>query len=145
MSEQSLKMLIDLATERRDSATLALAELKRALGASESQLSQLEEYRQGYRNRLREAMAQGVSPGQLDNQRRFLEALDTAIAHQRQRRDDDQVRREQGLATWRQDQRKVDALSTLASRRKQDANHRERRLEQLRNDEYASRAQSQYT
>lgn len=136
----SLDMLIDLATEERDSATRALGQLRTEQRKSEEQLEALLAYRSEYQRRFDAAMGAGISMASLHNYRRFVASLDKAIEQQRGIVAADQSKVANGKTQWQSRQRRLQSFDTLAVRRNEIARQAATRHEQHLNDEFASRA-----
>ncbi len=138
----SLDMLIDLATDNRDDAAVALGQLRTAHHRSEAQLEALIAYRAEYQRSFDEAMTLGMSIASLHNYQRFIASLENAIDHQRQALSSSQNRVEGGKSNWQSQQRRLQSYDVLAVRRREAADKVEARREQNQSDEYASRAVS---
>ncbi|RJS95154.1 flagellar export protein FliJ [Salinisphaera sp. Q1T1-3] len=140
MNQSSLDALIEIATEKRDSAAAALGELQTARSKSQAQLDALVRYRAEYGHRLAEAMADGLSMHRLENDQRFLAALDAAIAQQQDIVASNEHRLVDGRHQWQDRQRRLKSFDTLAERGRRHQAQREARREQQDNDEAAGRA-----
>lgn len=135
----ALDTLIDLATEQRDAAALALGQLRGRLAQSESQFDSLIAYREEYRQRLETAMADGVSMARLNNYQRFLASLDQAIRQQEQAVENSREQVSDGQTHWQDRHRRLKSFDTLATRQQAVADRAETRREQQLNDEAAGR------
>ncbi|MES1923773.1 flagellar export protein FliJ [Salinisphaera sp. T31B1] len=135
----ALDTLLELATDQRDAAAVALGRLYNAHRHSQQQLDALIAYRQEYRQRLEAHMAEGLSMASLDNYRRFLTSLDGAIAHQRQALAHSEQRVAGGKHQWQDRQRRLQSYDVLATRRRDSAVRAEAKREQQTTDEFASR------
>ncbi|WP_136064841.1 flagellar export protein FliJ [Modicisalibacter radicis] len=133
-----LDTLISLTRESRDSASLKLAELRRARHDAQAQLDTLFRYRQEYRERLQGAMAHGIGPDSWQNYQQFLASLDNAIERARQSLNERENQISRGQQYWQDEQRKLSAYDTLVDRREQREQQRASRLEQRQNDEMAN-------
>ncbi|GAA5178709.1 flagellar export protein FliJ [Modicisalibacter zincidurans] len=133
-----LDTLISLTRDSRDSASLKLAELRRARHDAQAQLDTLFRYRQEYRERLQGAMAQGIGPDSWQNYQQFLASLDNAIERARQALSEREHQLNRGQQHWQDAQRKLSAYDTLVDRRQQREQQRVSRLEQRHNDEMAN-------
>ncbi|WP_423821818.1 flagellar export protein FliJ [Salinisphaera sp. SPP-AMP-43] len=141
MNQASLDALIDLATEKRDAAATELGRLQGQHSRAQDQLDALLTYRAEYGGRLAEAMAKGMSMNRLDNDQRFLAALDEAIEQQSRLVDDSQNRLHHGQHDWRERQRRLKSFDALSARRAEAQAKRDTRREQQQNDEAAGRSQ----
>lgn len=140
MNQSSLNALIELATEQRDAAATELGALHSERARSQSQLEALVAYRAEYGQRLAHAMADGLSMHRLDNDQRFLAALDEAIAQQEQVVAKSENRLASGKNQWQDRQRRLKSYDALAERHRVGEARREARREQQDNDEAAGRA-----
>jgi flagellar FliJ protein len=139
-SSSTLDTLIDLATDERDAAAVALGRLQQAHQVSEQKLEALISYRSEYQRRLDEALAAGMSMQTLQNYQRFVASLEQAIEQQRQALGHSERRVESGSDDWRARQRRLRSFDVLATRRRESAQKIEARREQRQTDEFASRA-----
>ncbi len=140
MNQSSLNALIELATEKRDAAAATLGALHGERARSQSQLEALIAYRAEYGERLARAMADGLSMHRLDNDQRFLAALDEAIAEQERIVAHSEHRLADGKSQWQDRQRRLKSFDALEQRRRAGEARREARREQQDNDEAAGRA-----
>lgn len=140
MNQTSLNALIDLATEKRDAAASALGKLRGQHDQARAQLEALKEYRAEYRQRLDRNMADGISMSRLDNDQRFLAALDEAIEQQGRVVNDNVNRLAAGQDQWRDRQRRLKSFDALSARRAEAQAKQELRQEQQQNDEAAGRS-----
>ena len=139
MANQSLHLLIELATKARDEAARALAQSRRAEQQVINQLHTLDQYQQEYRQNLQLELAKdGMSPSALTNYRGFLQSLEEAVerAQKSLERHRKQVAHHQ--LTWMAQWRKVSSIEALLDRRAQQEQVRVGRLEQRQSDEMAS-------
>jgi len=136
---KALDTLLELATDQRDAAAVALGKLNNAHRSAQQQLDALITYRNEYQQQLEASMAKGLSMASLDNYRRFLASLDAAIAHQRNTMDHSEQRVAGGKTQWQARQRRLQSYDVLATRRRDSAARTEAKREQQTNDEYASR------
>lgn len=133
-----LDTLISLTRNSRDSANIELNGLRRDLQGAKSQLETLNRYRHEYRQRLQQAMEAGIGPDSWRNYQQFLASLDSAIARARQTLGERETRLNHGQKHWQNEQRKLSAYDTLATRRATEAQQRASRQEQRLADEMAS-------
>jgi flagellar FliJ protein len=138
-ASSSLNTLIDLATDARDAAAVALGQLCQTRQQSQQRLDALLAYREEYRARMAAALADGVSMASLDNYRRFLAALESAIARQRTALADNDTRVAGGKRQWQDRQRRLQSFDALAERRRAARARIETQREQRASDEYAQR------
>ena len=140
MNQSSLNALIELATEKRDAAAAELGALHGERAQSQAQLEALIAYRAEYGERLARAMANGLPMHRLDNDQRFLAALDEAIAQQERIVAQSEHRLADGKTQWQDRQRRLKSFDALEERRRVEAARRDARREQQDNDEAAGRA-----
>lgn len=137
-----LDLLIEESRKSRDRAGRTLAEDRRTQQQAAQQLEALRRYRHEYNRRLHEALCQGVDAVALDNYRRFIGSLESAIGkagdHLEQR--DRQVAASQ--QHWQQQQKRLSSYDTLAQRRERGRQQAESRMEQRRNDEFSNNHQA---
>ena len=133
-----LDTLISLTRDSRDNASIELGSLRRDHHSAQAQLETLTRYRHEYRQRLQAAMEAGIGPDSWRNYQQFLASLDTAIARARQTLGERESRLNQGQKHWQNEQRKLSAYDTLATRRETAAQQRAARQEQRLADEMAS-------
>lgn len=139
MHTSSLALLIGQATERRDAATSALGELHGGRDRAQAQLDALLDYQKEYIARLDRALAAGVSRHRLENDQRFIAALDQAIAQQQRVLAQSQSHVAEGLRQWQARQTELKSLDVLVERNTHRTARIERRREQQQNDEAAGR------
>lgn len=140
MDDATLRMLIEMARERRDAASGRKAEAQRDADAAAATLRTLDDYRgQALANGpVRDGAALEVA--QLRTLDAFGCRLDAAIASQRgacEQRDAVVADRAQHLGDA---QRRLQALELLESRRRAERLAAEERRSQRDNDEFAARA-----
>jgi flagellar FliJ protein len=139
MSTQTLQMLLDLATDKRESAARILGIERNALAAEKNKLDMLLAYREQYENATQGQAQQGTTVTQMRNAAEFLQRLSHAIEQQRT-----QIRVVDGrismtvqeLASAQAEVRKYE---TLIARKEEEARRTEQRREQKLNDEMAAR------
>ncbi|MDP2828831.1 MAG: flagellar export protein FliJ [Sulfuricellaceae bacterium] len=134
-----LQTLLDLAQNKADGAAKSLQELKVRWDQAESQLKQLLEYRELYRDRLKASASGGTSALALRDFNLFMLKLDAAIKLQQEDVSRCRQRWEAGQQEWMHRKVKVKALDTLSYRHQQAENKREERIEQKEQDEFSSR------
>ncbi|MCG7598647.1 flagellar export protein FliJ [Halomonas sp. McH1-25] len=133
-----LDTLISLTRDTRDNASIELGNLRRDLQSANAQLETLTRYRFEYRQRLQQAMESGIGPDSWRNYQQFLASLDAAIARARQTLGEREARLNQGQKRWQNEQRKLSAYDTLATRRETAVQQRANRQEQRLADEMAA-------
>ena len=79
-----LQTLLELMQNRTDEASRKLGQLITAEQSQRSRLQMLEQYRDEYAQRMREATAEGITRLILRNYQDFLARIDEAIEQQRQ-------------------------------------------------------------
>jgi len=135
----SLQPLLELMQTRTDEATRQLGKLIAAEQNAKSRLQMLEQYREEYAQRLREATTQGITRSVLHNYQDFLARIDQAIAQQ-----DNAVRQsEQSTAVgqdhWKQQNKRLKAIDTLSLRHDARERWRDGKQEQKIQDEFSAR------
>ena len=138
----ALDTLINLATDDRDAAAVALGRLRQDHQQTEQKLEALLGYHAEYQRRLDEAMSMGMSIATLQNYQRFIASLEHAIEQQRGAVNQSERRIEHGHDDWRTRQKRLNSYDVLAVRRREAAQKAEARREQRQTDEFASRALS---
>lgn len=136
----TLDTLIDLATDDRDAAAVALGRLQQDHRVSEQKLQALLDYRAEYQRRFDDALGDGMSMHTLQNYQRFVASLKQAIETQRGALDQSERRVEGGNDQWRSRQRRLQSFDVLATRRREADARTEARRDQRQTDEFASRA-----
>jgi len=125
-----LQPVVDLAAERAEEATLALANRQRALAEGEHQLSELRRYRNEYAS-----MPNGIGVTALLNRQQFLQKIDMAIVQQM----GEVQRREQALEHARQDwtaaRGRAKALDSVTTKYRDQERKSQDRREQEQADE----------
>ena len=131
----SLQPLLELMQTRTDEATRQLGKLIAAEQNAKSRLQMLEQYREEYAQRMREATAQGITRSILHNYQDFLARIDQAISQQ-----DMAVRQsEQSTAAGQEQNKKLKAIDTLSVRHDVRERWRDGKQEQKIQDEYSAR------
>ncbi|WP_110687274.1 flagellar export protein FliJ [Salinicola aestuarinus] len=135
---ESMEMLRDLAKRQSDKAVEDLGHLRRQHQDAEARLTQLEQYRDEYRQKLHDALSAGVSSSQWRDYQQFLASLDRAIEQQRRQLGEQQARVEGGMHRWQGEQRKFNAYDMLHTRGLHERSHRQAKDEQRQSDEMAA-------
>lgn len=135
----SLQPLLELMQTRTDEATRQLGQLIAAEQNQRSRLQMLEQYRDEYAQRLRDAIAQGVTRQILNNYQEFLGRIDEAIQQQRQAVRHSEQSTRQGQAHWQAQNKQLKAIDTLSQRHDARERYRENRQDQKLQDEFSAR------
>lgn len=137
-----LQTLLELMQSRTDEATRKLGQLISAEQSQRSRLQMLEQYRDEYAQRLREATAQGITRLILRNYQDFLARIDEAIDQQRLAVQSSELSTKAGQTQWSDQNKKLKAIDTLSSRHDARERYRENKQEQKLLDEFSSRKYS---
>ena len=132
-----LQQLLDLASDRVDAATQRLELLKQRWQAQEDKLNQLFAFQDEYRQRLADTLAQGVDMTRMRDFQVFLKKLELAIRQQRLEVQHAKFSWEECQVAWLEERRKLKTYDILRERHLRGETHRESRLEQRDQDEYA--------
>lgn len=135
----NLQPLLELMQTRTDEASRRLGQLIAAEQSAKSRLELLEQYREDYAQKLREAIATGVTQLILRNYQDFLARIDEAIDQQRQAVLHSQQNTAAGQAHWREQNQRLKAIDTLSQRHDARERYREGRLDQKQQDEFSAR------
>jgi flagellar FliJ protein len=135
----SLQPLLDVMQTRADEATRQLGRLIAAEQNQRSRLQMLEQYREEYAQRLREATAGGITRLILRNYQDFLARIDEAIVQQRIAVDHSEHSTRAGQNHWQTQNTRLKAIDTLSQRHDARERYRENRQEQKLLDEFSSR------
>lgn len=136
----ALQTVLDLMQSRSDAATQRLAHLIAAEQSEKGKHALLQQYRDEYSARFRQAAQDGLPQPQWRNFQQFLNRLDEALEQQALvvRRQETQTAA--GQAEWQQQQVKLKAFDALAARHHAKEARNETRLEQKVQDEHAARS-----
>ena len=137
-----LQTLLELMQNRTDEASRKLGQLITAEQSQRSRLQMLEQYRDEYAQRMREAAAEGITRLILRNYQDFLARIDEAIEQQRQAVQNSELSTKAGQTEWRNQNTKLMAIDTLSSRHDARERYRENKQEQKILDEFSSRKYS---
>ena len=132
-----LQLLLDLANERVDAAAQRMARLKLRWQSQEDKLQQLFAYQDEYRQRLADALTQGVEMLRMRDFQVFLKKLDLAIRQQKIEVQHAQLGWEECQRAWLEERRKLKSFDILRQRHLRGETQREYRLEQRDQDEFA--------
>jgi flagellar FliJ protein len=135
----SLQPLLEIMQTRTDEATRRLGQLIAAEQNQRSRLQMLEQYREEYAQRLREATAEGVTRLILRNYQDFLARIDEAISQQRIVVGNSENSTRAGQNHWREQSPRLKAIDTLSQRHDARERYRENRQEQKLQDEFSTR------
>ena len=137
-----LQTLLELMQNRTDEASRKLGQLITAEQSQRSRLQMLEQYRDEYAQRMREATAEGITRLILRNYQDFLARIDEAIEQQRQAVQNSELSTKACQTEWRNQNTKLMAIDTLSSRHDARERYRENKQEQKILDEFSSRKYS---
>jgi flagellar FliJ protein len=135
----SLQTVLELMQVRADDATHHLARLIATERDAKSKLEMLQQYRDEYANRFRQAAQNGLSQREWHNYQEFLNRLDEAIDAQRQTVALQVQHTATGQKQWQQQRTKLKAFDTLSKRHFSSENAKELKREQKTQDEFAAR------
>jgi len=135
----SLQPLLELMQTRTDEATRRLGQLIAAEQSAKSRLQMLEQYREEYAQRLRDAIAQGITQMVLRNYQDFLARIDDAISQQRSAVHASEKSTAAGQEHWKAQNKRLKAIDTLSVRHDSRERYRENKQEQKLLDEFSTR------
>ncbi|HEX6734991.1 MAG TPA: flagellar export protein FliJ [Azonexus sp.] len=135
----SLQPLLEVMQNRADEATRRLGQLIAAEQNQRSRLQMLEQYREEYAQRLREATADGVTRLILRNYQDFLARIDDAINQQRIVVGNSERSTRAGQDHWQAQNTRLKAIDTLSQRHDARERYREGKQEQKLLDEFTTR------
>ena len=141
----SLQTVLVLMQTRADEATQQLARLIANERDARNKLAMLQQYRDEYATRFRQAAQNGLSPREWHNYQEFLNRLDEAIAAQSQTVAQQARNTANGQVHWQQQRKKLKAFDTLSERHQARENAREQRQDQKVQDEFALRFRQDQT
>ncbi len=99
----------------------------------------LEQYREEYAQRLRDAISQGITQLSLRNYQNFLSRIDEAITQQRQVVQNSEQSTKNGQEHWKNQNKRLKAINTLSVRHDVKIRELENKQEQKLLDEFSSR------
>lgn len=134
-----LQNLLELMQSRSDEATQKLGQLIAAEQSQRSRLEMLEQYREEYAQRLRDAISQGITQLSLLNYQSFLGRIDDAISQQRQVVENSERSTKTGQEHWHDQNKRLKAINTLSVRHDVKVREFENKQEQKILDEFSSR------
>ncbi|MFT3851038.1 MAG: flagellar export protein FliJ [Propionivibrio sp.] len=135
-----LQTVLELMQARADEATQQLARLIASERDAKSKLELLQQYRDEYATRFRDASQRGLSQIQWQNYQDFLDRLDEAIDQQRRTVAQQERNTASGQINWQQQRKNLKAFDTLSDRHFSRENARELKREQKAQDEFAARS-----
>lgn len=135
----SLQTVLELMQTRADEATQQLARLIANERDARNKLAMLQQYRDEYATRFRQAAQNGLTPREWSNYQEFISRLDEAISAQMQAVDQQVRNTAAGQAHWQQQRKKLKAIDTLSERHHTREEAREQRQDQKMQDEFALR------
>ncbi len=134
-----LQSLLDLSNVRMDDAAHKLGQLLASEQEVGKTLDLLEQYREEYEARFRQAAQNGLTREEWGNFQSFLGRLDEAIAQQRALVDASKQRTVDGQKEWLDKRNRVKAFDTLSQRHKANEIRSEAKTEQRTQDEHAAK------
>ena len=134
-----LQTVHELMQTRADEATQQLAKLIASERDAKSKLAMLQQYRDEYAARFRDAAQQGVTQIQWRNYQDFLNRLDDAIDQQKQNVAQQERYTASGQMNWQHHRKNLKAFDTLSDRHVSRENARESKRDQKAQDEFAAR------
>ncbi len=135
----TLQPLLEIMQERTDEATRRLGQLIAAEQNAKSRLLMLEQYRDEYAQKLRDATSQGITQLALRNYQEFLGRIEEAIIQQALAVKNSEHQTSSGQEYWKTQNKKLKAIDTLSLRHDMRERYRENKLEQKILDEFSSR------
>lgn len=139
----TLQPLLDLMQTRTDESTRRLGQLIAAEQSARSRLQLLEQYREEYAQRYREATSNGLTPSAMRNFQEFMGRIDEAIAQQAKVVADSERGTADGQAAWREQNKKLKAIDALSQRHDARERYRENKIDQKEQDEFVTRRHGQ--
>lgn len=139
MKPFALQTVLDLMQTRTDDATRRLAQLISMEKDARSKFEMLQQYRDEYASRFRQAAQNGIGQREWRNYQEFLNRLDEAVAQQGLTVGLQERHTAAGQAQWQQQRTKLKAFDTLSQRHEASELALELRREQKIQDEFAAR------
>ena len=134
-----LQSLLDLSNARMDDAASRLGQLLASEQEVGKTLALLEQYREEYEARFRQAARSGLTREEWRNYQSFLGRLDDAIAQQGTLVEASKQRTVDGQKEWLDKRNRVKAFDTLSQRHKVNEVRSEAKTEQRTQDEHAAK------
>ena len=135
----SLQTVLELMQARADEATQHLARLIANERDAKNKLAMLQQYRDEYASRFRQAAQNGLSQREWHNYQEFLNRLDEAVDLQTKTVAQQVQHTFAGQSNWQQHRKKLKAFDTLSDRHFANENAQELKREQKTQDEFATR------
>ena len=135
----SLQTVLELMQARADEATQHLARLIANERDAKNKLAMLQQYRDEYASRFRQAAQNGLSQREWHNYQEFLNRLDEAVDLQTKTVAQQVQHTVAGQRNWQQHRKKLKAFDTLSDRHFANENAQELKREQKTQDEFATR------
>ena len=135
----TLQPLLEIMQDRTDEATRRLGQLIAAEQNAKSRLLMLEQYRDEYIQKLRDAIAQGVTQLVLRNYQDFLGRIDEAIMQQGLAVKNSEHQTASGQEHWKAQNKRLKAIDTLSQRHDNRERLKENKHEQKLLDEFTTR------
>jgi flagellar FliJ protein len=135
-----LQSLLDLSQVRMDDAARKLGLLLASEQEVGKTLALLEQYREEYEARFRQAAQNGLTRDEWGNYQPFLGRIDEAIAQQRTLVEASRQRTVDGQKEWLDKRNRVKAFDTLSQRHRANEVHSEAKSEQRAQDEHAAKS-----
>lgn len=137
----SLILVIQVSTDRRNSAALGLAGSRRQTEEARRKMEMLSRYRQDYPSRMNgNHRTDGTDPVRMANTRAFLDKLEHAISQQHRDIEACESYSNACFHLLNAEEKKLKSLELLRDRRAKEARHVESRREQKNTDESSARA-----
>ena len=134
-----LQSLLDLSNVRKDDAARKLGQLLASEQEVGKTLALLEQYREEYETRFRQAAQKGLTRDEWGNYQSFLGRLDEAIAQQRLLVESSKQRTVDGQREWLDQRNRAKAFDTLSQRHRAHEARSEAKTEQRAQDEHAAK------
>jgi flagellar FliJ protein len=135
----SLQTVLELMQARSDEATQRLATLLAVEVDVKRKLTLLQDYRDEYAARFREAARHGLGQPEWRNYQSFLGRLDEAVRQQLEAVSRQAAHTAAGQAEWQQQRARLKAFDALSRRHRAGEAREELRQEQKTQDEFAAR------
>lgn len=135
-----LQSLLELSQSRMDDAARKLGRLLASEQEVEKTLALLEQYREEYEERFRQAAQAGLTREEWSNYRSFLARLDEAVTQQRALVAASKQRTVDGQKEWLDKRNRVKAFDTLSQRHRANEAHSAAKTEQRVQDEHAAKS-----
>ena len=135
----SLQTVLELMQVRADDATHRLARLIASERDAKSKLEMLQQYRDEYATRFRQAAQNGLVQREWHNYQEFLKRLDEAIDTQIKTVEQQVEHTATGQTQWQLHRKKLKAFDALSERHYASENALELKRDQKTQDEFAAR------